>query len=108
MEREGVSTLSIRSYLQALRGFLILKYLCALCIWKFVLKMPWYGRLCNVSRECGESIQSVLKMFLKSSFLCKCKDVLSKLLTTIYFVLEKASFFSSYPLDSAILLLVKM
>ena len=38
MEREGVSTISLRSYLRALRGLLILKVLYALCVLKNVLK----------------------------------------------------------------------
>ena len=34
MEREGVSTLSIRSFLRDLRVLFVLKYFCALCVLK--------------------------------------------------------------------------
>ena len=40
MEREGVSTLSIRSYLQALRGLLIFEIPFLLSVFENVLRMP--------------------------------------------------------------------
>ena len=51
MEREGVSTLSLRSYLWALRGLLILKVLCALFLKMFYFVITLVSVLKSVDKE---------------------------------------------------------
>ena len=65
MEREGVSTLSIRSYLQDLQLLAHLKCLVFVCMKKYFEKTPQCGELCNVSRV----VENVYKVSLKIFFL---------------------------------------
>ena len=67
MEREGVSTLSIRSYLRALRCLAhVLKIVCALCLLKNVLKC--LSAAIHFMITLVSVLKSVIKHFLKKSF----------------------------------------
>ena len=105
MEREGVSILSICSFVRALGCLAHLKNTsCFVCLKSILKKAPWYDKLYNVSRIGRESIQSVLKMFLERVLCMYDKMVL--FLESIYELstLPERLFFSSFPLDNAILL----
>ena len=61
MEREGISTLSIRGFPQALRYLLILETVCALCFFKELGSL--YYNSCISPQECDKAF---LKRSLKS------------------------------------------
>ena len=78
-----------------------------MCKFENILKMPKFGKLCNDSRI----IENAYKVFVFENILEKRVYVweivlfVSKRLRAIY-LLKSSLFFSSFPLDSAILPLV--
>ena len=106
MEREGVSTLSIHGFHGLLGTCSFLKFLVFVCLKSFEeclsAEIRFMVTIVSV-------LKSVIKRFenfcLKSIWKCGVKIGLSKYLTVIH-LLEKWLFFSSYPLDRVILLLV--
>ena len=78
MEREGISTLSICGFPRALRGLLIFENCFRVCVKKFLFgnALVWRFSLCLILVSVLKNVNkaNVLKLFLKSSFLCKCKS----------------------------------
>ena len=97
METEGVSTLSICGFARVLRGLLIFQDDFMLCVFEIFLKDALVKRitlrLTLVSVLKSVNKVNVLKLFLKSSFLCKCKMFEQTSNSYLIFVLEKVVLF---------------